>query len=85
VSEHPAVSGAASGAILFLCIVLLGQEFGYIDLSSLVTGILYLVVPAVIGGVIFGILGGVLARRARRKLLAADIKADVDAAKAAKK
>ena len=83
-SEHPAVSGAASGAILFVVIVLLGQQFGYVDLSSLTNGLIYLVVPAILGGVIFGILGGVLARRARRKLLAAEIKAEVDAEKSAK-
>jgi NhaP-type Na+/H+ or K+/H+ antiporter len=85
VSEHPAISGAASGAILFVVVVLLGQQFGYVDLSGLVTGILYLVIPALVGGVIFGVLGGILARRARRKLLATEIKADVDEAKAAKK
>jgi NhaP-type Na+/H+ or K+/H+ antiporter len=84
VSEHPAISGAASGAILFVVIVLLGQQFGYVDLSSLVTGVLYLVIPALVGGVIFGVLGGILARRARRKQLETEIKADVDAAKEAK-
>ncbi|MCI4320360.1 MAG: hypothetical protein L3J87_04015 [Thermoplasmata archaeon] len=83
-SEHPAISGAASGAILFVVVVLLGQQFGYVDLSNLTTGVLYLVVPALIGGIIFGILGGALARRARRKVLAAEIKQEVDEAKKAK-
>jgi NhaP-type Na+/H+ or K+/H+ antiporter len=83
-SEHPAISGAASGAILFVVIVLLGQQFGYVDLSNLSTGLLYLIVPAVIGGVIFGVIGAGLARRAQRKQLKAEIKAEVDAEKQAK-
>jgi uncharacterized membrane protein YfcA len=83
-SEHPAISGAASGAILFVVIVLLGQQFGYVDLSNLGTGLLYLIVPAVIGGVIFGVIGAGLARRAQRKQLKAEIRAEVDAEKQAK-
>jgi hypothetical protein len=69
VSEHPALSGAISGAILLVVLVLLAQQLGYVELSTLPYAVLILVVPAVVAGIVFGILGGSLGRRARRKSL----------------
>lgn len=60
-------SAAGSGLVVGLCLVFLGQQFGFIDLSSLVTGILFLVVFAVIFAVVFGLLGVWLGARYLRK------------------
>ncbi|HLY76456.1 MAG TPA: hypothetical protein VKT21_01065 [Thermoplasmata archaeon] len=60
-------SAAGSGLIVGLCLVFLGQQFGFFDLSSLVTGIVYLVAFAVIFAILFGLVGvGLGARYLRR-------------------
>ena len=66
-SAHPTVSGAISGAVLLIVIVLLAQQFGYVQLSTLPYAIYVLVIPAVVGGIVFGIIGGMLGRSALRK------------------
>ncbi|HLM92113.1 MAG TPA: hypothetical protein VK424_08760 [Thermoplasmata archaeon] len=61
-------SGATSGAILGLVLVLLFQQFGYLDFSSnLVNALVVLIVVMAVLGVIFGLLGRVLKGRAIRK------------------
>lgn len=60
-------SAAGSGVVVGLCLVFLGQQFGLLDLSTLVTGLIYLIVFAVAFGVIFGLLGVWLGAHYRRK------------------
>ena len=69
-SAHPTLSGAISGAVLLIVLVLLAQQFGYVQLSTLPYAIYVLVIPTVVGGLVFGILGGLLGRRARRNAMA---------------
>ena len=65
-------SGAASGAVLGLALILLIQQFGYLDFSStLLNGLVYILVFVIAFGVIFGVVGKVLRGRALRKLEAA--------------
>jgi hypothetical protein len=65
-------SGAGSGAVLGLALVLLIQQFGYLDFSSnLVNALVYIVVFVVVFGVLFGIIGRMLKGRALRKMEAA--------------
>ncbi len=56
-------SGAASGVVLGLVLVLLAQQLGFLGLSDLVRAIEYLVVAAVIGGILFAAIGWALGRR----------------------
>jgi hypothetical protein len=58
-----ASSGAASGVVLGIVVVVLAQQLGFLSLSDLVPAIEYLVIGAVIGGVLFGIIGWGLGRR----------------------
>lgn len=60
-------SAAGSGLVVGLCLVLLGQQFGFLDLSNLVTGLIYLIVFAVVFAVVFGLLGVWLGARYLRK------------------
>ncbi|MGA8543416.1 MAG: hypothetical protein WB947_07780, partial [Thermoplasmata archaeon] len=56
-------SGATAGAVLGIVIVLLAQQFAYLDLNPLGTAILYIVIGAIIGGVLCGVIGWALGRR----------------------
>ncbi len=56
-------SGAASGVVFGLAVVLLGQQLGYIDLSSLSGGLLALFVAALAFGLVFGLVGIALGAR----------------------
>lgn len=60
-------SAAGSGFVVGLCLVFLGQQFGFLDLSSLVTGLIYLVAFAVVFAIVFGLLGAWLGARYKRK------------------
>jgi uncharacterized membrane protein SpoIIM required for sporulation len=60
-------SAAGSGVVVGLCLTFLGQQFGFFDLSNLVTGIIYLVAFAVVFGVVFGLFGVWLGARYKRK------------------
>lgn len=60
-------SGAGSGLVVGICLVFLGQQFGFFDLSSLLLGIVYLVAFAVVFALLFGIVGAWLGRRYLRK------------------
>ena len=60
-------SGAGSGVVIGICLVLLAQEFGFVDLGALVNAIIYLVAFAVVFGVVFGLLGIWLGARYMRK------------------
>jgi hypothetical protein len=56
-------SGAGSGAVLGIVLVLLGQQFAVLNLSSLVPGIEDILVGAVIGGLVGAGIGYALGRR----------------------
>ena len=56
-------SGVGSGIVLGIVFVLLGQQFGYVDLNPLSTALVDLLIGAVIGGVLFGVIGWALGRR----------------------
>jgi hypothetical protein len=58
-----ASSAAESGAVVGIAFILLAQQFGYLALADLLTGIEYLIIGAVVGGVLFGLLGWYLGRR----------------------
>lgn len=61
-------SGAASGAILGLVLVLLFQQFGYLDFSSnLINAVVELVIVMAVLGVIGGLIGRGLKGHAIRK------------------
>lgn len=50
-------SAAGSGLIVGLCLVLLGQQFGLLDLSILLTGVVYIVAFSIGFAVVFGLIG----------------------------
>lgn len=60
-------SAAGSGLVVGLCLVFLGQQFGFFDLSSLLLGVIYLAAFAVVFAVVFGLLGVWLGARYKRK------------------
>lgn len=60
-------SAAGSGVVVGLCLVLLGQQFGLLDLSALLTGVVYFVAFAVGFAVVFGLIGIWLGHRYLRK------------------
>ena len=60
-------SAAGSGLVVGLCLAFLGQQFGFFDLSSLVTGLIYLIAFAVVFAVVFGLLGMWIGARYLRK------------------
>lgn len=55
--------GAVSGIVLGIVAVLLGQQFGYYDLSDPTTIVVYFVIAMVVGAAIFGAIGMALGRR----------------------
>ena len=57
-----------SGVVLGLVAVLLGQQFGALDLSTAVGGVVDFVVAAIIGGILAGLIGRAIGRRAERRL-----------------
>jgi tetrahydromethanopterin S-methyltransferase subunit C len=59
--------GVASGIVIGICFVLLAQQFSYLDLSSLTTAIVDLVIAMVIGAAIFGVIGMALGRAYLRR------------------
>jgi drug/metabolite transporter (DMT)-like permease len=54
--------GAFAGIVLGICFILLGQQFGYIDLTDLTTAIVDLVIAMVVGAAVFGAIGMALGR-----------------------
>lgn len=52
-----AESTAASGAILGAAVVILFQQFGFLSLSDLWPGILWLLLGVLAGGIGFGLVG----------------------------
>lgn len=65
-SAHPSVTGAISGAILMIVLVLLGQQLGFIDLSEFPSSVIILAIPTLLGAIVFGIVGGIFGRSARK-------------------
>ncbi|MCI4334799.1 MAG: hypothetical protein L3K04_04135 [Thermoplasmata archaeon] len=61
-------SGVLSGIIFGLALAFLLEQLGYLSLSALAAGTLYVVVFAVAFGVVFGIIGNLLGKRRARKL-----------------
>lgn len=59
--------GAVCGIVIGICFVLLAQQFSYLDLSDLVTGLVYLVIAMVVGAAIFGAIGMALGRSYLRR------------------
>jgi len=57
-----ATSAAGSGAVLGAVVVFLIQQLGYLSLSGLVTGVVYLAVALVVGGLLGGIIRRALTR-----------------------
>jgi hypothetical protein len=56
-------SGAASGVVLGIVLVLLAQQLGFLGLSVLMRAIVYLVIGAVVGGVLCALIGWALGKR----------------------
>lgn len=54
--------GAGCGVVLGIVLVVLLQQFGYLNLSDLIPTIEYLVIGAVVGGILGGLIGWVLGR-----------------------
>jgi uncharacterized protein (DUF2062 family) len=59
--------GLGCGIVLGLVLVLLGQQFGFFDLSDLTPAIEYLIVGAVVFGILGALIGYGLGRRATRR------------------
>jgi len=57
-----ATHGAGCGVVLGICLVVLFQQFGYLNLSDIVPTIEYLVIGILIGGILGGLIGWVLGR-----------------------
>lgn len=57
-----ASSAASSGAVFGAVVVFLLQQFGYLSLSSLTGGIVYLLAGLIVGGIFGGIVGWALTR-----------------------
>ncbi|HEV2429250.1 MAG TPA: hypothetical protein VGV64_05315 [Thermoplasmata archaeon] len=60
-------SGAGSGVVLGIVLVLLGQQFGLFDLSSTVPAVEFLIAGAVAFGIVGAGIGWSLGRRYRRR------------------
>lgn len=56
-------SGAGSGVVLGAVVVFLLQQLGYVSLSDLTLGVLYLAIGIIVGGVLGGLIGMALTRR----------------------
>jgi hypothetical protein len=54
--------GAGCGVVLGIVLVVLFQQFGYLDLSDLIPTIEYLAIGAVVGGIIGALIGWALGR-----------------------
>jgi hypothetical protein len=63
----PGASGAGSGVVIGVVLVLLGQQLGYIDLGSYSPGLLYFIAFVVVNAIVFGIIGAAIGRRYLRK------------------
>jgi ABC-type Fe3+ transport system permease subunit len=61
-------SGVVSGIIFGLALVFLLQQLGFLSLSALASGLLYLVLFMVVMAILFGLLGNALGKRRARKL-----------------
>ncbi|MCI4373669.1 MAG: hypothetical protein L3K02_08540 [Thermoplasmata archaeon] len=61
------VSGAASGGILGLVLVLIAQQFGYIDFSSLEQTLILIILVILVFAVVFGIAGRIMKAAAVRR------------------
>jgi hypothetical protein len=70
------VSGAASGGILGLVLVLLAQQFGYVTFTTLEGTILLLVLVILAFAVVFGLLGRVMKGSALKRAKAQAAPAD---------
>lgn len=60
-------SGAESGIVLGIVLVLLAQEFGVLSLSDTAGAVTYLVGGAVVAGAVGAVIGWLLGRRYRRR------------------
>lgn len=60
-------SAAGSGLVVGICLVLLGQQFGFLDLSVTLTAVIYLIAFGVVFAVVFGLFGVWLGARFMRK------------------
>jgi ABC-type Fe3+-siderophore transport system permease subunit len=60
-------SGAGAGVVFGIVVVLLAQQFAYLDLNPLITALTYVIIGAVIGGLIFGAVGWALGRSYEKK------------------
>lgn len=54
--------GAGCGVVLGICLIVLIQQFGYLNLSDIVPTIEYLVIGIVVGGVLGALIGWALGR-----------------------
>ena len=54
--------GAGCGVVLGIVLVVLFQQFGYVNLSDLVPTIEYIVIGAIVGGILGGLIGWALGR-----------------------
>jgi ABC-type Fe3+ transport system permease subunit len=59
--------GVACGIVIGICFILLAQQFAYLDLSNLVTSLVYLIIAMIIGAAIFGAIGMALGRAYLRR------------------
>ncbi|MGP8077812.1 MAG: hypothetical protein ACLQD8_07235 [Thermoplasmata archaeon] len=57
-----ASNAAGSGAVLGAVVIFLLQQLGYLSLSTLLWGIIYLVVGLIAGGILGGLIGRVITR-----------------------
>ncbi|MFY9716504.1 MAG: hypothetical protein WAK40_01010 [Thermoplasmata archaeon] len=57
-----ASSAAGSGAVLGAVVVFLLQQFGWVSLSGLEWGAIYLVIGLLVGGILGGLIGWALTR-----------------------
>lgn len=60
-------SGAMSGGILGLVLVLLAQQFGYVDFTSLEQTLILVILVIFVFAVVFGLLGRVMKGSAIRR------------------
>jgi ABC-type thiamin/hydroxymethylpyrimidine transport system permease subunit len=57
-----ATSAGGSGAVFGVVVVFLLQQLGYISLSGLEWGIIYLLIGLIVGGILGGLIGWALTR-----------------------
>jgi len=56
-------TGASCGVVLGIVVVLLLQQFGYLDLTNLTNALIDLGLGIVVGGVLGGVIGWALGKR----------------------